>query len=312
MMRTRRQFLHAVSAVASLSGARAAKSGSDSPQFLVAALTMLDKRGRFDDGLNRDYLAYLAAGGAGGALALGTTGEFSSFSVAERKQILESFLRHKGKLSVMAQIGTPNLPETLDLLDHATRAGAGSVLVLPPFYFKNPSVEGLAAFFEPILTAAKLPVYLYNIPQLSGVPITAELLRILSRHERLAGIKDSFSKADALVAFIREFPKLRIITGVPRNLTVDLREGGAGIISGNASVFLRETAAVFEAYRKGADPQPAQALLDTAGAALSGYDGIPAMKYALSRMGLRESGYRPPFIELPAQKKQDLAARLKV
>ena len=82
--------------------------------------------------------AYLAEGGADGVLVLGTFGEFSSFSVKERKQILESFVRHKGKLSIMCQVATPNVPETLELLDHATASGAGSVLVLPPFLFQEP------------------------------------------------------------------------------------------------------------------------------------------------------------------------------
>jgi 4-hydroxy-tetrahydrodipicolinate synthase len=305
MPHTRREFLGAFAAAA----ATPVKTGSDAPRFIAAALTMLDRQGRFDDALNRDYLGHLAAGGADGALALGTTGEFPSFSIAERKRILESFLKHKGKLQIMAQIGTSNVPESLELLDHATRAGAGSVLVIPPYYFKNTSTAGIAAFYEPLLKASKLPVYLYNIPQLSGVAITAELLRALSPHDRLAGIKDSFSPAEAMLGFIREFPKLRIITGVPRNLAANLKEGGAGIISGNASVFLKQTAAVFDAHRGGGDLAAAQRGLDEAGKALGGYDGIPAMKYALSRMGLRESGYRPPFIELSADRKRELDAR---
>ena len=61
---------------------------------------------------------------------LGTTGEFASFSVKERKQILEGYIKHRGKLPVMAQIGAPNLPDALELLAHATGAGADAVLVL--------------------------------------------------------------------------------------------------------------------------------------------------------------------------------------
>ncbi len=281
------------------------------PQFVVAAATMLDRNGRFDDAMNKDYLAYIAEGGADGALALGTTGEFSSFSVKERKQILESFLRHKGKLSILCQVTTPNLPETLDLLEHAAAMHADFALALPPFYYKNPSVDGVAAFYEPILKAARLPVLLYNIPQNSGVPITPELLRRLAKYERLYGMKDSFSKAEPLVAFIREFTKLKILTGVPPNIVADLEAGGGGALTGNGSVFLRETRAVFDAWSKGGDTQSAQQRLNQAGAVLSGYDGIPAIKYALSLMGLRESAVRPPFTELAVEKKKELAERLR-
>jgi 4-hydroxy-tetrahydrodipicolinate synthase len=182
---------------------------------------------------------------------------------------------------------------------------------MPPFYFKNPSVDGLAAYYEPLLKAAKIPVLLYNIPQLSGAAITAELLRRLSKFERLYGMKDSFSKAEPLVAFIREFPKLKILTGVPQNVAANLEAGGAGALTGNGSVFLRETRAVFSAWSKGGDVQAAQQRLIQAGAVFSGYDSIPAAKYALSLMGLRESAVRPPFTELSEEKKKELAERMR-
>src|SRR5262249_28333956 len=154
-------------------------------------------------------------------------------SIAERKQALESSLRHRGKLAIMCQVGAGNVPETLDLLDHATRAGADSALVVPPYYYKNPSPEGLAGFYEPILRAARIPILLYNIPQTSGAPITPELLRRLASYERLYGMKDSFSKQEAMLAFLRDFPKLRIMTGVPGNLATNLKNQGAGGLTGN-------------------------------------------------------------------------------
>src|SRR4051794_28153992 len=241
-MQTRRMFLASAALAntdAAVSSAASSRlPASTGPQFIVAMLTMLDSRRKLDDGLNRDYLAHLAAGGADGALVMGTTGEFASFSIKERKQALESTMKHRRGLSVMCQVGTSNVPETLELLDHATGMGADSVLVIPPYYYKNPTVEGLASFYEPILRAAKLPVLLYNIPQLSGSPITPELLRRLSSFERLYGMKDSFSKEDAMLGFLRDFPKLKIMTGVPGNLEVNLKNNGAGGLTGNGSVFL--------------------------------------------------------------------------
>ncbi|MEX2264601.1 MAG: dihydrodipicolinate synthase family protein [Bryobacteraceae bacterium] len=309
MPATRRAFLGAAWLPA-LSAATGKAILPDRPRFFVAALTMVDRRGRFDDAANKDYLTYLREGGAEGVLVLGTTGEFSSFSCRERRQILESFLRHKGALPAMCQIGAPNLPDVLELLQHATSSGAESVLALPPFYFKNPSVDGLAAFYRPVLEAARIPVLLYNIPQLSGVAIAPELLRRLSDQPGLAGIKDSFSKEEVLLALIHDFPKLKIMTGVTRNIAAGLRAGSAGAITGNGSVFLRETAAIFEAFRKGGDVLGAQERFNCAAAALSGYDGIPAMKFALSRLGLRESYCRPPFTELSTDQKVKLAAAL--
>jgi 4-hydroxy-tetrahydrodipicolinate synthase len=147
---------------------RTIDSGSG-PQFVAAALTALDSRRRFDDAMAKDYLSYLAAGGLDGVLVLGTTGEFASFSVKERKQILESYIKHRGKLSVMAQVGAPNLPETLELLAHAADAGAGSALVLPPFYYKNVSTEGVLRYYEPVLDAARIPPTIPNRTEKSNV-----------------------------------------------------------------------------------------------------------------------------------------------
>jgi len=307
-MLTRRAFVASVTVAAHAASSRL--PASSDPQFIIAMLTMLDARGKLDDPLNRDYLRHLSAGGADGVLVMGTTGEFASFSIKERKQSLESTMKHKGKLSVMCQIGASNIPETLELLDHATGAGADSVLVLPPYYYKNPSVDGMAAFFEPVLKAAKLPVLVYNIPQLSGAPITPELLRKLAPHDRLYGMKDSFSKVDAMLAFLKEFPKLRIMTGVPGNIEANLKNGGAGGLTGNGSVLLKETTAIFEAHRKGGDVHAAQMRFNEAATAFAGYDGVPAMKFALSKRGLRESAVRPPFMPLPEAKRRELAAKL--
>lgn len=308
-MLSRRTFLSTATAAAA-SAASSRLPTASGPQFIVAMLTMLDARGKLDDSMNKDYLAYLAAGGADGALVMGTTGEFASFSIQERKQALESTLKHRGRLGVVCQVGAGNVPETLELADHATRAGADSLLVVPPYYYKNPSVEGLAAFFEPVLRAARLPVLLYNIPQLSGAPITPELLRRLSPFERLYGMKDSFSKQDALLAFLHDFPKLKILTGVPANIEANLKNNGAGGLTGNGSIFLKQTAAILEAHRTGGDVHAAQQRLDESAKILSGYDGMPAMKFALSQLGLKESAVRPPLVPFPQDKRKEMAERL--
>ena len=100
--------------------------------------------------------------------------------------ILESFPRHKGKLAIMCQVGTLNFPETLELLDHAASAGfrlgpCAAALLLQESIDRS---VGLVAYYEPILKAARLPVLLYNIPQVSGVAVTPELLRRLSSFEQ--------------------------------------------------------------------------------------------------------------------------------
>jgi 4-hydroxy-tetrahydrodipicolinate synthase len=274
----------------------------------VAALTPVDRKGKFDEGLARDLLAYFQSHGVDGVLVLGTTGEFSSFSVAERKRILEVMLQHRGNLDVMCHVTTPNLPETLELLDHAARAGADKALVLPPYYYKNPTVEGLEAFFVPVLEKARIPVLLYHIPATSGVPITPELVRRLSRYEKLYGIKDSSGNQQGLLDFIREFTRLRILTGSPRLITIAIQNGGGGAITGNGNVIPAETAAIFRDHRAGKDLAAAQARLDAAARVFPG--DIPKMKFALGELGLRETFCRPPFTELRNEEKAELKSRI--
>ncbi len=312
METTRRAFLGGIGTAAAASALpRAAKTiPAAGPRFFVALLTPVDRKGNFDAALARDLLAFLRERGVDGALVLGTTGEFSSFSVAERKKILESVVRDKGSLEVMCQVAAPNVPETLELLHHAAGAGADLVLVLPPFYYKNPSVDGLTRYFSPVLEAARAPVLLYHIPQVSAVEIRHELLRRLSQYDKLYGIKDSSGKPEGLTAYIREFPKLKIFTGSHKLIEMALKQGGTGAITGNGNVFPKETSELFRLSREGRDLSAAQERLNEVAALLGGYDGIPAMKFVLGQLGLRESYCRPPFVELSADRKAELAAKL--
>jgi 4-hydroxy-tetrahydrodipicolinate synthase len=293
-------------AAAALPQKATAKPGKN-PRFLVAALTPMDVNGRFDAGVARDLLSMLQEKGADGVVVLGTTGEFSSFSVAERRKILESMVKAKGTLDVFCHAGCSNLPDTLELLAHAADSGVEAALVIPPFYYKNPKVDGLERYYSAVLKAARVPVLLYHIPGTSGVPITHELIRRLMGHEKLYGLKDSSGDRDGLLAFIKEFPKLNVFTGSPRLIGIALGNGGAGAITGNGNVIAAQTAAVFRAFRSGTDLNLAQKRLDEA-SQLSGGD-LPSMKFMLGEMGLRPSHCRPPFAPLTAAEQAELKIR---
>ena len=313
MVLTRRVFVTGMGATAALLQRRAldGEPGA-SARFFVAALTPMDASGRFDPGLSRDLLAMLQAKGADGVVVLGSTGEFSAFSAAERRRILEAMMKGKGSLDVFCHVGCSNLPDTLELLAHAEDTGVEAALVIPPFYYKNPKVDGLERYYTSVLNAARVPVLLYHIPATSGVPITHELVRRLTGHERLYGLKDSSGEREGLLAFIKEFPKLKVFTGSPRLIATALQSSGAGAITGNGNVVTARTAAVFRAFRAGTDLGAAQERLNEA-SQVSGGD-LPSMKFLLGEMGLRASHCRPPFAQLTAAEHSELkirAAKLK-
>ena len=307
MKLTRRVFVAGAAADAATPPSRT--RSAPVPRFLIPTVTPVDRAGNFDAPLWRDMLSFFNDKGADGLLVLGTTGEFASFSVKERQQILEAAIKNKGNLEIVAHVGTPNLPETMELMLHAAKEGADSVLIMPPFYFKRVPLEGLIGYYSALLEATRIPVLLYHIPDSSGIPISAELLRALARYDMLYGVKDSSGDRAGLLAFIQEFPKLKIFTGIPGLIETAIRNGGAGAISGAGNVLPGETAAVFRDARAGKDIAPALARLNQASKLLGGDAG--PMKFILAQLGLRESYCRLPFaVELDAQRKAALKERV--
>jgi 4-hydroxy-tetrahydrodipicolinate synthase len=313
METTRRNFLGAVGAAAAIaSSVDPADAGPASgPQLFVAAVTPCDSKGRFDEALYREMLPYFKDHGVDGVLVLGTTGEFPSFSVAERKRIAETALKHRSGLQIMVQVGTPNLPETLDLVNHACANGADQLLCMAPFYFKNPPLEGLKNFFSQVIEAAKVPVNLYHYPAMSAVPITKELLHSLEHYPNLAGIKDSTGNAESYASYVKEFPKLNIMTGTENNLPIAL-QNGKGAILVSANLFPKETAAVFAAHRDGKDVTEAHNKMQEANRSLRapGVGGAAMIKFALTGRGFRESFVRPPQVNLTEEQKSALKPKL--
>jgi 4-hydroxy-tetrahydrodipicolinate synthase len=325
MQTTRRIFLGTAAATAALGmvGAgsvaavpdaprttQASASAGDKSLFWVAALTPCDKNLKFDEGVYAEMMAYFKATGADGVVVLGTTGEYPSFSVAERKKVAEAAFKHRNGLNIIVSPGTSNFPETIELSQHAAVNGADGLLIIPPFYYKHPPLEGLSRYFSLIFEQVTLPINLYHIPDTSGVPISTELLHRLEQYPNLSGIKDSDDSVPDYQQFVREFPKLNMRTGTVTNLKPAL-ENGMGAILMEGNLFTRQIAAVFAAKRAGKSLDGPLATLDAAIKLLEpagGYE-FGAMKYALSlQMGTRQTYQRPPHADVT----NDQKARMKV
>src|SRR5712675_612498 len=125
-----------IAAEASASTSAAAAAG-EKMLFWVAVSTPCDKDLKFDPELYKDLLAYLKSQGADGVVVLGTTGEFPSFSFAERKKIAETALKNRNGLNIIVGPGASNFPETIELSKHAEENGADGLLIVPPFYYKH-------------------------------------------------------------------------------------------------------------------------------------------------------------------------------
>jgi 4-hydroxy-tetrahydrodipicolinate synthase len=290
----------------------AARASGEKMLFWVAASTPCDKNLNFDAELYKDLLAYLKSQGADGVVVLGTTGEFPSFSFAERKKIAETALKNRKGLNIIVGPGTSNFQETVELSKHAEENGADGLLIVPPFYYKRVRVEPLTKYYSMIFEQVKIPINLYHIPFASGVPISHELLHSLERYPNLAGIKDSVSDADVYHNFVKEFPTLNMRTGTDVNLKYAL-DHGMGAILAEGNNFTKEIAAVFTAKRAGKDIDEPIAKLNAATKLLraGGVDEYGPMKYALSlQMGTRQFYQRPPNSDVTDEQKATIKTAL--
>jgi 4-hydroxy-tetrahydrodipicolinate synthase len=315
---TRRTFLGAVGAGVAMAAPSGSKSSAKTPGaaaekclFWVAACTPCDKNLKFDEAYYRDMMAYFKDQGADGVVVTGTTGEYPSFSIAERKKIQEAALKHRaGLTSIIVSSGTTNFPDTIELSQHAAANGADGLLIIPPFYFKKPPLAGLTKYYSLIFEQVKIPINLYHIPGTSAVPVTAELLHSLEHYPNLAGIKDSNGDVPEYEMYLKEFPKLNMRTGTGNNLKAALN-AGMGAILAEGNLFTKRIANVFAAKRQGKDVDAPLATLRAAQQVLrpAGVGSYGPMKYALSlEMGNRQTYQRPPNLDVTDEQKKLIQA----
>jgi 4-hydroxy-tetrahydrodipicolinate synthase len=208
----------------------------------VPALTPFDKQLEPDTARFIAYCRWLLRQGANGLAVFGTTSEATSLSLAERQSLLEKLIAAGiPSAKLLPGTGLPALPETVALTRHAVTNGCAGVLMLPPFYYKNLSDDALAdAYGETIERVAdpRLRLYLYHIPQMSGVPITLGVIeRLLRRYpETVVGIKDSSGNWENTKAVLSHFPQLATFPATESRLLEGMALGAAGCISASANM----------------------------------------------------------------------------
>jgi 4-hydroxy-tetrahydrodipicolinate synthase len=208
-----------------------------------AMLTPLDAAGGVDHGMLVAHARSMLARGVDGVAPFGTTGEGQSFSVAERQAGIDALLA--GGIPgerVVAATGCAALPETVALTRHGVAAGCAACLVLPPFFWKDVTDDGLFAWYAQVIEAVgdtRLRLYLYHVPQVSGTPLSVDLIARLAMAFPgiVAGVKDSAGNWDHTKSLLDRVSQLAILVGHEPHLPRLLRAGGAGTICGVANVF---------------------------------------------------------------------------
>ena len=164
---------------------------------IAAIATPVEEAGAPDLKRAVNLARYLLDNGCDGLNVLGTTGEATSFSVDERKGVMDAYQANGLPMHrLMVGTGAASITDAVALTRHAANLGFGGALVLPPFYYKGVPDDGLVAYVETLVkaTAQKpIPIYLYHFPAMSGLPWHVALIRRLldSFSSRIAGLKDS-------------------------------------------------------------------------------------------------------------------------
>ena len=269
------------------------------PGVYPASVTPLTADGSIDVPALARVLAWFDAGGCRGAVLGGTNGEGPSLSAVEKRDMLAAAMPLRGSLELVLGIATPSLDEAAWLCRQAARLGATAVLVMPPLYFRDATEAGIEAWFDAVLASSPLPVLAYNFPQKTGVTLSADLLRRLTRHASLVGAKDSSGERANLDTYREALgPERALYVGNETLLLDALRAGWTGTISGAANVLPDWLSQVCAEWPL--NPEAAEAKFAALLPAIEALRSLPqpaGSKGALAEMGILPSGRgRPPLV----------------
>ena len=241
------------------------------------------------------HVSWLDEMGVRGVVPFGTNGEGPSVTLREKLRVLEALFGRGLSVQVIPAVMQGNLPDTLEMIGALEDYPVTAVLVLPPYYFKPATAEGLTRFYEPVLEATRHPVILYHIPKYA-VPVPEEVVTGLP----FWGVKDSAGEPGYAESVLQSGKG--VLIGTEDDLWQKLNLGAQGVISALANFIPEE---IVEMSRKVAEGDAAggKALsekLQQARAMTKEYASAAVLKkLAEARHGAPMGTVRPPFLPLP-------------
>lgn len=254
-----------------------------------------------------------------GLAVFGTNSEANSLSVDERGEILGRLVQEGiDPQRMMPGVGCCAITDTVRLTTHAVKLGCAGVLMLPPFYYKDVSDEGLYRSFAEVIDRvgdARLRVYLYHIPPVAQVPITLSVAeRLLKAYpDQVVGMKDSSGDWNNTQTFLDAFARsgFDVFVGSETFLLRNMRSGGRGCISATANVHPGPIAQLYDSWRV-EDAESRQARLDEIRDVFRNFPMIPALKSVIAHYSRQPSWseVRPPLVPLTPSRSAALIAEL--
>jgi len=283
----------------------------------VPMLTAYAPSGQVDSAACADHACWLAALGVDGLVPFGSTGEGPSLSLREKGAVLDALFAARPGTPIVPAITESSLDTALQLVEKVNDLPAAGVMLLPPYYFRPVTDDGMRRFLEQVVTASAHPVLLYHIPEF-GPPVPVPLVRELP----VWGVKDSGGDLSYTLAVLAAGKN--VMVGAEHTIVDAVAAGAAGSIPGLANVLPEHLVAGVAAARNGdtgtASKILAQALRfrDDMLAAVGPMEWLSSIKLlAQSRRGVSMGGVRAPMPEAPAslpgrfgQRIADLVAEL--
>lgn len=285
---------------------------------LVPALTPFRPDWRPNTQAFVHHCNWLIDQGADGLAVFGTTSEANSLSIDERIGLLEAII--DGGIAaekLLPGTGMCAVPDSVRLTQHALDMGCGGVLMLPPFYYKHVSDDGLYASFAQVIEqigSSKLKLYLYHIPPMSQAPISLHAIeRLLKAYpSTVVGFKDSGGDWDYTLSLLNNFPDLSIFPGSETFLLEGLKNGAAGCITASGNVNLAAIRLVFQRWNE-TDADELQASIIRVRRVIESHPVIPALKAIVADFYNEQEWctVRPPLCPLNDTEKAQLNSELR-
>src|SRR6267142_2603796 len=284
---------------------------------LVPVLTPFTPSGEPDAGRFIAFCRWLLDQGAGGLAIFGTTSEANSMAPGERMELLGQLIEAGiPAQKLMPGTGACAMTDAVTLVRHAVDHGCGGVLMLPPFYYKGVSDDGIFAFISGVIDkvgSSALKLFLYHIPPMAVVGFSLDLVGRLIRAYpgTVVGLKDSSGNWSNTAALLERFPGFAVFPGSEVFLLEALRRGGAGCITASGNVNVPGIRKLYDNWR-GPQAETLQTEITTLRKALQAYPMVPALKRVVAHYHNDPAwaAVRPPLVALDQAQSATLIADL--
>jgi 4-hydroxy-tetrahydrodipicolinate synthase len=218
----------------------------------ITAIVTPFKNGQLDEAAYRELIEFQIKGGVHGIVPCGTTGESATLSHAEHKRVVEICIDQvKKRVVVIAGTGSNNTAESLELTQHAEKAGADAALMITPYYNK-PTQEGLYQHYKTVASRTKIPIVVYNVPSRTSVNLLPETVARLAAIPNIAGIKEAtgdLKQCSKVLELCGD--RIIVLSGDDFTVLPLLTVGGQGVISVVSNVAPGDMAGLCNAFFAG-------------------------------------------------------------